>query len=117
MKAGELRERFSFDKRTVSTEPGDGYGNLLQGWTYQFSAWGGLVPLRRGESVIAARMSGNQPYILTLRRSSQSEQITTNWRCRHIASGKIYNIQTVEPSPDKASIDCMLMEVDGTADG
>lgn len=117
MQAGKLRERIAFDKRRVLTEPGDGYGNLVEDWHYQFTTRGGLTPLRRGETVIASRLSGVQPYILLLRASSVTRQITTDWRCRHIDTGKVYNIQTVEPSPDRAEISCIIVEVNGSADG
>lgn len=117
MRAGQLRERFRFEKRNLAEEPGDGYGNLVEGWIYQFSAWGGLTPLRRGETVIAARLSGVQPYVLAMRASSDTRRVTTEWRVQHISTGRFYNIKTVEPSADHASIDCLLEEATGAADG
>lgn len=113
VRAGQLRERFAFDARQVVGD--DGYGNTLGGWAQVFSCAASVVPLRRGEAVQASRLSGVQPYVLTVRRSSASLQVTTAWRARDVRTGKVYNIRTVEPSSDKVSISMLVEE--GVADG
>ena len=113
VKAGHLRERFAFDKRSTVTD--DGYGNTLGGWVQAFTCAAGLVPLRRGEAVQASRLSGVQPYILQVRASSESRGVTTAWRARNTRTGKTYNIRTVEPSADRSMIELLCEE--GVADG
>lgn len=115
MKAGELSERFSFEKR--ETLAGDDYGVAEGEWIEQFTCWTKKVPLRRGESVMASRLSGVQPFILTIRASSQSRLIQTDWRAKDTRTGDFYNIRTVEPSADRASIDLLIDGGPGVAVG
>lgn len=115
MKAGELSERFSFEKR--ETLAGDAYGVSEAEWIEQFSCATKKIPLRRGETVIASRLSGVQPYVLTIRASNQSRLIQTDWRAKDTRTGLYYNIQTVEPSSDRASIDLLVTGGVGVNDG
>lgn len=115
MRAAELSERFSFEKREALA--GDAYGVAEGQWIEQFTCAAKKIPLRRGESVIASRLAGVQPYVLTIRASNQSRLIQTNWRARDARTGKEYNIRTVEPSPDRARIDLLVEEGPGLAVG
>lgn len=113
MRAGEPTALFSFEKREPL--PGDAYGVSEGSWIEQFRHEVKIVPFRRGEAVIAARLSGVQPYILTIRSFEASRKIETDWRAKDIRTGITYNIRTKEPSPDRASID-MIIEA-GVVDG
>lgn len=117
MKAGELSERFSFEKRDTLASPGDEYGVSEGEWIEQFTCWTKRVPLRRGETVIASRLSGVQPYVLTIRASNQARLIKTDWRAKDARTGDYYNIRTVEQSPDRASIDLLIDGGPGVAVG
>lgn len=78
MAAGELGQRFRFEKRS---EVSDGYGNTVGGgWETQFTVWARLSFMRGGESVTAARLQSRQPAILRIRNSAQARQITAEWR-------------------------------------
>lgn len=112
MRAGELRERFRFDQRGAAD---DGYGTTVGPWQAQFTVAASLQLLRRGEQVVASRLSGVQPGILTVRASEQARQITTEWRAVDARTGRSWNIRTVEPSPKRDRIE-MLVE-GGVADG
>lgn len=110
--AGHLTERMTFQKRadlSSASPPGDGYGNVEGGWTDQFTIAARRVYLRGGEDVLASRLEGRQPVILTVRRSSDTETITTDWRATDARSGTIYNIRSVQLTEDRAWID-MLCE-------
>jgi hypothetical protein len=48
-----------------------------------------------GEGVTAARLSGQQPVTITVRQSSQTRQITTDWRGADAGSGQIYNTRSI----------------------
>lgn len=113
MRAGEQTALFSFEKREPL--PGDAYGVSEGSWIEQFRCSVKMVPLRRGEAVIASRLSGIQPYVLTIRSFIESRKVKTDWRACDVRTGITYNIRTVEPSPDRASID-LLVDAGG-ADG
>lgn len=75
--AGRLRERVHFQSRDVID---DGYGNTRGEWVTRFTVAAGLKPLRGGEQVMASRLQGVQPYVLTVRQSSQTAQVASDWR-------------------------------------
>lgn len=102
--AGRLSERIAFDAVTTAA---DGYGGTIEGFAEQFVVWAGRKFLRGGEGVQAARLEGRQPVILTIRASSQTRVITTDWRARDTRSATVYNIRSVEPSEDRAFLDLL----------
>lgn len=94
-----LRSYISFQKRgTVN----DGYGNQVPGgaFVHQFYAYANFRPLLRGsatgvEDVFADRLQGNQPYILTVRNTSDLEEVTVAWRVVDARNAnKFYNIKS-----------------------
>lgn len=111
MTAGLMHERFTFQTRsdTSGNSPaGDGYGNFEGGWVDEFTVWARRRFLRGGEDVLGARLEGRQPVVLTVRRSSDTERITTDWRATDARSGKVYNIRSVEFPEDRAYIDLLV---------
>ncbi len=115
MRAGELTERFAFEVREDLEPPGDENGTATGAWRHQFLADARLVPLRRGESVLAGRLAGVQPYVMTIHAQPAAARITTAWRCINRRTGQSFNIRTVEPDSVRATID-LLIEA-GVADG
>ena len=104
--AGPLREKIAFDLRV---DVQDGYGNKEGGWVEQFSAAGALLALRGGEAVQAARLEGNQPFILTLRYSARAAAVTADWRCRDARTGAVYAVAgEAVPRPRKDYIDILV---------
>lgn len=78
--AGQLRERVLCQKKVAAT---DEFGNPVPGggeWTTQFSVRAGFRPRNGGETVLAGRLQGVQPYIVTMRQGNDTRQITTGWR-------------------------------------
>ncbi|WAP67227.1 head-tail adaptor protein [Jiella pelagia] len=106
--AGLLNERIAFDEK-VATQ-GEG-GGTVSGFAEQFVVAARRRYLRGGEGVQAARLEGRQPVVLTIRRSSQSQGITPEWRARDARSGVVYEIRSVEPSEDRRDLD-LLCEVE-----
>ena len=106
MEAGRLTERMRFEKRASIAR--DGYGNFEGDWQAQFTVAAQRQMLRGGETVIAARLNGRQPAILTIRRSAQSETITTDWRAVDTRAGDVWNIRSISPSEDRASFDLLV---------
>lgn len=101
MSAGELRERVAFEYRAAVD---DGYGNEVSGdWTLGFRCAARIKPLRGGESVQAARLAGKQPVAITVRVSSNTRAVTTDWRVRDTRTDEVYNIRSkVNPDEKRA---------------
>lgn len=99
---GKLEQRATFYSPTASA---DGYGGVVNGWTEEFTYWTRRQFLRGAEDVQAARLQGRQPVILTVRRDSDTETITTEWKAA--IDGVEYNIRTVEPHEDRRYIDLL----------
>ena len=78
--AGALRDRIYLQRR----DPGDdGFGNTLPEageFETALEVWANLRPLRGSETVIASRLAGRQPYIVTVRSSSETRQVNEAWR-------------------------------------
>jgi head-tail adaptor len=93
--AGALRYRLTFAERdTVEDE----YGNIGLTWIDRFTVSGNITAKVGGEAVDAARLQGRQPVILTVRRSTDTRQVTTDWKATEVESGTEFNIRTsVDP--------------------
>ncbi|KPF47071.1 head-tail adaptor protein [Rhizobium sp. AAP43] len=104
--AGKLRERISFAKRIDSE---DGYGNGQGDWANQFTVAGGYTHLRGGETVIASRLENRHPVVIRVRASSDTRQVTADWKATDSRSDIAYAIRDVTIDPKGAFID-MLCE-------
>lgn len=91
MPAGQLRDRLRFESPTPQQ---DDYGNEIEGWTAEFTEWAHVKPLKGSETVMAARLSGSQPVAITVRRSTRTRRITTDWRAVHTHDGTVYQIKS-----------------------
>lgn len=86
MKAGDLTYRVAFD---APLELPDGSGGVETAWDLD----GAVVTrahfrfLRGGETVQAARLSGRQPVVVTVRNSAAARTITAAWRMRDLNDG------------------------------
>jgi SPP1 family predicted phage head-tail adaptor len=101
--AGKLRERVTFQKRSAQAD--DGYGNTLTAFADVMTVWAGVAPLRGGEEIMAARLQGTQPVVITVRYSSQTVAVTPEWRAVDARTGTVYNIRTAVADARKAQID------------
>ncbi len=106
--AGRLQHWLQFE---AMTEPvNDGYGNTVtSAWTQQFTVWAGVQYLRGSESVLAARLEGRQPAIVTVRASSNARRITHEWRAVDLRTGAVFQIKE-PPRPDGRGFLEMLAE-------
>ena len=102
--AGLLNERFRFEKRV---DQADGYGNFQGDWQAQFTVYGRRQDLRGGETVIAARLEGRQPAVITIYNSIQARTITTDWRAVDARNDDIWNIRSITRLEDRGSIDLL----------
>lgn len=77
MRAGQLRERLTFQSPTALS---DDYGNTTSGWTDEFTVAARLQPKVGGEQVLAARLQGRQVYLIHVRSSAQTREIIPDWQ-------------------------------------
>ncbi|BCH32634.1 hypothetical protein MesoLjLc_45640 [Mesorhizobium sp. L-8-10] len=98
---GDLFYRVAFDRRT---EVDDGLGNTLADWVEQFQCRAAYRHLRGGESVVASRLQGKHVQIIAVRASSQTRQVSTDWRVRDARTGEVFNIRDVTVETDRAFI-------------
>lgn len=105
MRAGELRERFEFQERVAAS---DGYGNEQGAWAARYECAGRRQMLRGGESVMASRLEGRSPAIITIRANSMARAITTDWRARDIRSEELWNIRSISPSEKRDYLDLLV---------
>ncbi|MET3925939.1 head-tail adaptor protein [Devosia sp. 2618] len=100
-RAGALRERLHCQQRSAGD---DGWGNPLPGhgdFETVFPVSAGMRPRTGGEEVTAARLSGQQPYIVTVRNTSQTRQITTGWQLVDARNAdRVFAITSPPADPD-----------------
>ncbi|MBA3570569.1 MAG: phage head closure protein [Pyrinomonadaceae bacterium] len=103
----DLRERVALDKR--GTTP-DIYGNVNNAFVEQFTIAARIRPLKGGEGVQAARLTGTQPVLISVRYSSQTKLIQSDWRARNTRTGTVFSIKTaVNTDERKQFIDMMAV--------
>lgn len=82
-RAGALRERLHCQKPSGGDD-GWGGGQLPGAGSYENAfakpIAAGMKPRTGGEGVDAARLGGKQPFVVTVRSTSQTRQVTTAWR-------------------------------------
>lgn len=103
--AGQLTERIAFESRGPST--GVDYGNTEGDFVERFTLFARRQNLRGTESVMASRLQGRQPVIFTVRASSLSKQITTDWQARDARTGEVFAIRSVTRTEDRAWCDVL----------
>lgn len=102
MTAGPMNYLAAFD-RPVSLP--DGSGGTENGWSEAFRTFAAFMFLRGGETVQAARLTGRQPVVVTIRNSVDAREVTSDWRMRDVRTGTVYNVRTAIPSDDRAMIE------------
>ncbi len=122
--AGRLHHRVGWDRRENAA---DGYGGTKSRYAEQFECLAGLVPLRGGEGVLAARLVGRQPFIVQVRADSRTRLIAHGWRMREVRkgewigsgadrrwSGTTYLVKSITFSKDHPLFLDVLVESEGT---
>ncbi len=119
--AGDLKHRVAFAKRAVQTD--DGYGNVEGAFVEHYVVSAGFRPKFGGEQVDAARLSGIQPYSVTVRSSPEMREVTPEWRMRHacdgfcgVPEGVEFNIRGIT-NPDQKSQWLEMLVESGVASG
>ena len=95
--AGQLFYHVGFEKQ--GTAP-DGYGGTTTAWTEQFTCRAAFFNAGGSEAVMAARLEGKTLMRVRVRASSQTRQITTDWRMTDKRTNVVWNIREVDPVTD-----------------
>lgn len=112
--AGSLRERVRFEQRGL-----DENNDRLGPWVAPAalgSVAAEIIYLRRGETVIASRLQGQQPAIITVWANANTRLITTAWRAVDLRTGQVFDLKTVEPDTERRFIAFMAVS-DGQGGG
>lgn len=87
----------------------DGMGNEVTGpFQTIFTVRAGYRHLRGGETVIASRLQNKHPMIVTVRRSSQTLQINSEWRLVDGRNRQIFNVRDVTEELDRQYISFLV---------
>ncbi len=105
--ASELRERVSFESQTSVESDG---GTVAGNWAEQFTRRAKVRYLKGSEPVIAQRLVGVSPVVVTVRSDHMTRTVDSSWRLRDSNSGTLLNIRSVTPDEKRTWID-LLCEV------
>src|SRR5262245_42961631 len=96
MPAGDLRNRVGFYQRGASSPDVPDYGSG-GGYpeTATFITFARIVPRLGGEQVLAARLTGKNFVDITVRQSSETDDVDTDWIAKDEDDGTVYNIRSV----------------------
>lgn len=112
-RTGDLNHRITFQQPALVP---DGFGGQQDGWEDVFAYPARMMPLKGGEGVMAGRLQGTQPYVCTIRSSTDSRQVTPAWRAYDTRRGldgqgnpvRSYNITAVTETEDRAWIEVLV---------
>lgn len=97
--AQDLRYRVHCQKRG---EVEDGHGNTVSGdFATVFTVRAAYRHARGGEAVMAARLENRHPVFITVRRSSDTMQITADWRLLDSRDGTVWAVRDVTHETDR----------------
>jgi len=96
--AADLYYRIHCQKRI---EQDDGYGNTVGEFQTQFTVRAAYRHLRGGETVIASRLENKHPALITVRASSRTRQINSDWRLVDARDNSVWAVRDVTPETDR----------------
>jgi len=100
MPSGNLRYRVGFYQRggpsSASPPPPDyGFPGGDFSTTPTMIEWANIEPKLGGESVVAARLAGKNFVNITVRQSSATAEVDTEWKAKNEETGEEFNIRSV----------------------
>ncbi|MDX0498974.1 head-tail adaptor protein [Sinorhizobium medicae] len=96
--AGRLQHRVSFDERQTVD---DGAGNERGVFQEKFKRWAEFRHRGGSETVVAARLEGQNILGVYVRSDAQSRQIGSDWQMRDLRTGTVYAINIVDAVSDR----------------
>ncbi len=111
--AGAMRQKVYFQRRSLVD---DGMGNEVTGpFETMFTDAAEFIPLRGGEGVQAARLTGIQPYIVRVRSSVQTRAVGADWQIVDARSVVVYAITAPPTNQDQKNAWLDIMVTQGRA--
>lgn len=98
MTAGQLTKRATL-MEPIEGEDAD--GQVVQSWADRGTVWCNYAPRRGGESVMQARIESRNPAIITVRASTLTRRITSEWRV-HIDGRMFDAMEDPQETEDRA---------------
>ena len=77
--AGQLAKRATL---LEPIEAVDADGQIVQSWAERRTVWCNVRWLKGGESVMQARLASKSPAIVTMRASTLTRRVTSEWKLR-----------------------------------
>jgi hypothetical protein len=95
--SGDLRYSVGFYQRSALSNSPPDYGNTEDNFpaTANFIVAANITPKLGGETVLAARLTGRGIVNITVRQSTNTRMVTTDWKAKDERSGEVYNIRSV----------------------
>lgn len=111
--AGSMREKLHFQRRGVLD---DGYGNETAGpFETVFTDAAEVIPLKGGDNVQGARLTGVQPFIVRVHGSARTRAVGAEWQIVDARSGAVYAITAPPINPDQKNAYIDIMATMGVA--
>lgn len=110
--AGKLTRSLRFESPAIQS---DGYGNHTSGWQEEFTVAAEVFSRSGGESILAARLTGVQPVEITVRRSTQTRRISSDWRAVDVHSGEVFALTAPAFDPDGSRAFLKMLGQSGVA--
>lgn len=111
---GSLRSSVRFERRVDSA---DGIGGFTSSWSPVATVAAKLTPLKGGEEVRAARLSGQEPVEITVRSETLTRSITSADRAVDVRSGQTFNIKWTGNLDERDRFITVIAQAGGHADG
>lgn len=113
MAIGNLRERVRFEARGYVE--GDTTGNPQSGpFAEVYTCAAEITPKLGSETVLASRLSGIQPMLITVRICAAIKDIAADWRVIDVRKNVAYNIKAMS-NPDEKRQYLEILAVAGEA--
>jgi SPP1 family predicted phage head-tail adaptor len=89
---GQLRESATLSQ---FVELDDGHGNVFQDWEEVATVPARIRALVGSEEVLAGRLTGVQPYVISIRYAGPAAAVTTDWKVTNARTGVEFNIRSI----------------------
>lgn len=111
---GARRHRIGFFKRKVTD---DGYGNevLVFDEEPDFVTYAAVSAKFGGEAIHAERLTGVQSYVIVVRQSRTSSEVTSDWKAKDMREGTEFSIRSGPVDPDDSGRDYEFLCQTGVA--
>ncbi len=90
------REPVRMEQRGDAVDPFDPGSVIVGGgdWETRAQCWARIKPMTGSETVIAARLTGTQPAIITVPINPETASLASDWRIVHSVTGKVYDVKS-----------------------